>query len=264
MRKLFLIITLALAGSPALGADMPVKAPVAPAPVYTTGGGFYLGVNVGGAKMSSDFDTTLGKELLIPGTGNIHPSGLLAGLTAGGGFWNGAFYLGIEGDADYDFSKQNTPNCGLAAVADSAVVTNCRVKSGMFFTERAVLGVTLGSITGAAVRQGATAPSNWPVPISAPVSAYAANMMLFVTGGSAQRELKACIEPVGCNSQWLVGWTLGGGLKLPISAHVDLTAKYLYIDWNKHFNPAGPAVFDPANFKAGSEQLGMLNLNYHF
>jgi opacity protein-like surface antigen len=263
MKKFFSLsaaFALAMVASQAPAADLPAKVPVPNSGLWS---GIYFGVNGAGAKLSSAFSTT--SDLPISGTGNVHPSGAMAGLTLGAGFWNGNVYLGLEADADYDFSKSNV-TCVRTAIPVQDVILldsgNCRVKSGFLFTERVLLGATLGGITNAAVVRGATAPTNWPVPVSAPTSIYAATIMPFATAGIAERRLEACIDPIGCNKQWLVGWTVGGGLKLPVSTNMSIGLTYLYIDWNKHFNPAGPKVFLDI-FKAGSEQLIKLNLDYH-
>jgi opacity protein-like surface antigen len=249
--------------TPSFAADMPIKAPVVSTAI-SPWSGIYFGANGAGAKLSSSFDSVLAQELLIPGTGNVHPSGAMAGITFGLGGYSGNVYLGLEADADYDFSKSNNVCPMAAVVADIVIVAapTCRVKSGFLFTERVVLGVTMGGITNAAVARGATAPTNWPVPVSGPTSIYAAQILPFLTAGAAERRLEACIDPIGCNKQWLVGWTVGGGLKFPVTTQMSIGVTYLYIDWNKHFNPAGPEVFSN-NFKAGSEQLIKLNLDYH-
>src|SRR5438093_3193416 len=172
--KKFLFLFAAMLVHPAAAAALPGKAQVAaPSGIWS---GLYFGVNGAGAKMSSHFNDVVAKELLIPGTGDLHPSGALAGVTAGAGFWNGGLYLGLEADGDYDFSKSKT-TCMFEL--------SCRVKSGFLFTERVVVGGTLGGITGAAVARGATAPSNWPVPVSGPNSIYAAQIMPFATAGVA-------------------------------------------------------------------------------
>mgnify|MGYP001381346758 CR=1 FL=1 len=261
LKTLFGLLAAIALPSPLHAADMPAKAPIVSGLVAPSSG-LYFGVNGAGAKLSSKFDQGVAGILAIPGTGDLHPSGAMAGLTFGAGVWNGNVYFGLEADADYDFSKNNVANCGVVGVGSAAAPVNCKVKSGFLFTERAILGVTLGGLTNAAVRRGATAPSNWPVPISGPTSIYAAQMMPFLTAGAAERRLEACIEPVGCNKQWLVGWTVGGGLRFPVSTNMSVTATYLYVGWNKHFNPAGPEVF-PEIFKSTSEQLIKLNLDYH-
>ena len=261
MRKLLLLsAALSLPGL-AYAADLPAKVAV---PAQSPSSGFYLGINGAGAKLSSAFDTAEAKTLLIPGTGDIHPSGAMAGVTVGAGLWNGNAYFGLEADADYDFSKANIAGCAFAIVprVEEPVSTGCRVKSGFFFTERVIVGATLGGLTGAAVQRGAPAPSNWPVPINGPTSFYAAQIMPYITGGVAERRLAACVDLVGCNSQWLVGWTAGGGLRLPVSTNVSLDVSYLYVDWNRHFNPAGPMIF-PNAFKATSEQIFKLGFGYH-
>jgi len=252
MKRTLAALMLLLAG-PAIAADMPVKSPVQPAVTTSTAwSGLYFGVNGGGAMLGNKFDSTIE----LPGTGNLRPSAGLAGLTAGWGFWSPTGpYFGIEVDGDYDFTKQNV-TC--------FVDVNCKVKSGFLFTQRVIVGATLSGITGVAQKALArSAPTN--VPVASPPTLYAGNLMVGLTGGVAERRLEACIDPAGCQKEWLVGWTIGPEIKASVASNWSLDAKYLYINWNKNFIPAssGPAIFNAVPFKATTEHLLMLGLSYH-
>ena len=236
MRRLLLAIASLVLAGPALAADLPAKAPPSFVPAAAPYSGFYIGVNGGGAQTTGAFSF-----LELPGTGNLKPSAGKAGLTAGYGPWLGSGYLGVEADADYDFTKQNVP-----CVID---LTNCKIKSGWFFTQRLVLGTSIGAISGTAAQLVRT-PQGWTVPSSA----WAAALVPYVTGGVAERRIEACIDPMPCGKEWLVGWTVGGGLKFPVSTHVTFDVSYLYTSWNKSFSPAPslPPAF--TIFKAIDEQ----------
>lgn len=237
---------------PSQAADMPPapqvvrKAAVAAQPWS----GFYVGINGGAAKTSAKFDSLLS----VPGTGDIRPSGAMAGLTVGYGAWSGSGYFGVEADGDYDFTKAHVP-CLFAP-------TDCKMRDGFLLTQRVLVGATLPGLMTAAQNRGATAPAQWPVPLNVPANLSASTLLPYLTAGIAERRTEACIVAVGCNKEWLVGWTAGGGIKIPVSQAVSFDVGYLYVNWNKHFNPAGPVVF-PADFKATSEHVIKGSLQFH-
>src|ERR1700752_760947 len=76
----------------ARAADMPVKAPPIPSPLYNWNG-FYLGANFGGAWTNG--------SLNIPGN-NLYggTTEFMAGVQAGYNFQAGHFLFGVEGDFD--------------------------------------------------------------------------------------------------------------------------------------------------------------------
>jgi opacity protein-like surface antigen len=235
--------------SPALAADMPAKAPVSPVIVLPSSGLFF-GVNAIGAQLNNKFEGF--SELQLPGTGNLKPSGGMAGFTVG---WHsaGPTLIGVEADFDYDFTKNN-----ITCVA----IANCQMKSGLFATQRVVLGAPLSSLSGA-VPSLVRGSNNFVVP----TTAWAGQLVPYVTGGVAERRLKACVDFEGssdCGSKWLVGWVVGGGIKLPVATHVSLDLSYLYVGWNKSFSIAPSVLPATSNFKALDEQILKLGLNRQF
>jgi outer membrane immunogenic protein len=83
--------------SPALAADLPVKAPPAPpppAPVFSWNG-FYIGANIGGAWTNGSItDNFTGADL------GFSNSGFIGGGQAGFNWQINNFVFGIEGDID--------------------------------------------------------------------------------------------------------------------------------------------------------------------
>src|SRR5262249_60083210 len=132
--------------APAYGADIPAKAPPAAATVASPWQGIYFGALVGGAKTSDAFAFP---ALLVPGTGDVHPTGLLAGGLVGFGGFYGPTLIAVEADASYDFTKSNT-TCLL--------VLNCEAKGSWLLTQRLVVGAPLGAITGSAPRPAPPPP----------------------------------------------------------------------------------------------------------
>lgn len=248
MKRFLLALLLALFAVPALGADMP--APVLKAPAAAAAwSGFYLTGFAAGAKTDANFSF-----LAVPGTGNVRPSGGMAGGGVGVGTWLGAIYVGAEADAAWDFTKANQP-CIFS-------LTQCKTTSGFFLTQRGIVGVTLPGLASAAAARGITAPAQWPVPLNVPTSVYSGGLLPYLTGGIAERRLEAEVVGVGKNEEWLIGAVAGGGLKYVVSSGLSVKAEYLFVNWNKHFNPAGAAVF-PADFKAQNEQVLRFGLDFH-
>lgn len=242
----------ALIASPSFAADMPPapqlvrKAAVVTAQPWA---GMYLGINGAGAKTRGEFSM-----LAIPGTGDVRPSGAMAGMTIGAGAWLNGLYVGAEADGDYDFSKAKVA-CGFAP-------TDCRMKDGYLLTQRILIGSTLPGLMTAAQNRGLSAPAQWPVPLNVPASLSASTMLPYLTAGIAERRTEACVDLVGCNKEWLIGWTAGGGIKIPVSQAASIDIGYLYVNWNKHFNPAGAPVF-PTDFKATSEHVLKAGVQFH-
>lgn len=247
----------ALSASSVFAADLP---PVfkAPAPVVASGpwSGFYAGVNIAGAMTNGAFDF-----VTIPGTGNIHPTGIMPGITVGAGIWYGAAYFGIEADAAYDFIKTDN-TC--------VVVLDCKIKSSFFMTERLIIGMPLSAMTGATLAKATAATGAWPVPLSLPQSAWAANLMPYATGGIAERRIEACVDSQmlgmsqGCAKEWLIGVAGGGGFRLPVSTNVSLDLSVIYVNYNKSFVPASTTPIFPGTFIAKNEVVGKFAILGHF
>ncbi len=122
MNKLALAVTLfAIGTGNALAADMAVKAPPAPVPVYGWAG-FYAGGNIGYSWGESRNDWNLfaaaatgagatscppppGTALCASGADKVRLEGVIGGLQAGYNWVNGKYLLGVEGDLQYSGQK---------------------------------------------------------------------------------------------------------------------------------------------------------------
>lgn len=104
------------AGVTARAADMPVKAPPAPPPLYNWSG-FYVGANLGGAWTNDSVN--------IPGN-NLY-GGLtefIGGVQAGYNFQAGHFLFGLEGDFDgVAFGHPDLPTPTLGSVSQNWIGT---------------------------------------------------------------------------------------------------------------------------------------------
>jgi opacity protein-like surface antigen len=257
MKKLVLATLAAAAlAAPACAADMPAKAAPA-APAATPWSGLYFGAVGAGAKTAVDAANT--EFLTIAGSGNIRPTGLMAGGLIGAGTWAGNLFLGIEADASYDFSKADKP-CVTGATDEVLLVTGCQVKSSWLLTQRLVVGAQMNAITGAARRAAPASVTQWRDTLNVPSTFAASTIMPYITGGIAERRTETCVGD-DCTKRWLIGPVVGGGLRVPVSSGMSLGVEYLYANYNKHFNtPGTPSV----EFKAISEHLGRISLTGHF
>jgi outer membrane immunogenic protein len=191
----------ALIGTPALAADMALKAPPPPAPVWSWTG-CYIGGSVGGAwarTRITDVGNAAGAAFASAGTAgqtfNVDHSGVIGGGQLGCDWQSSNFVWGIEGEVG---------GMGIRSSAlDPGTVSNTRVgiDSGVF-----------GDITG---RLGIT---------SGPALFYARGGVAFYGGREAFSTMSAAFisnSDVGT----FTGWTAGAGIEYhlqgPWSAKVE-------------------------------------------
>ena len=228
---------------------MPVKAPAAPA--LLAGSGFYVGGNFGAAASSQAFDF-----ITLPGTGNMHPAGVMTGLTLGFGGSCGGAWCAIEIEGDYDFTHAET----ACAIGD-----RCGTHNSWWLAQKVVLAAPLSSMTGAASKLGIAAPQQLPIPLALPTNFLAATFMPGVVLGLAERNVRAYVVDLGQASQWMVGPLAGVVLRQAITTGWTAKLEADAILFNKHFEPSGnaPGVL-PATFKSLPEYRAMLGADYHF
>lgn len=277
MKRVVLISLMsALALSSAFAADMPVKVlphnvAVAAAPSVS---GFYVGANFGAAISQQSY-----QFITIPGASStkLFPAGAMGGLTVGFGGNVGGAYLGAEGEFDYDFTA------GESACNFGGVSTRCGAKNSYLLTQGIVLGIPLSAITGLAGKAqptGLTPPSQWPIPIALPTNLSVGNLMPFTKFGIAERNVSAYLDPTGTlpvapsktpgyfggstGSETMVGWMVGGGVKMPIAVGWNAKVEYDLIGFNKSFTPTGgnANLFNPATFKQVNEQRAIFGIDY--
>jgi outer membrane immunogenic protein len=219
---------LALALAPiatATAADLPVKAPSAPAFSWS---GCYAGVNGGGGASGSDFTTTVGNGThLTPddaatvggfGTGSGNDSNFLVGGQIGCNWQSGTVVYGIEADADYFKSNATFGNAtGTLSTGDGFAVTQS-LTTDFLATVRPRLGVA------------------------------ADRSLFYVTGGAAFTRVSylqtyADTLNAGTGSatggQNLVGWTVGGGWEYAWTDHFVMRVEYLFAGFPKLTNAVG-------------------------
>jgi outer membrane immunogenic protein len=169
---------------------MPVKAATYAAPYNWTG--FYLGINGGAGWGRSDISAPFA-------SGGFNNSGGVLGGTVGYNWQNGATVYGLEGDLDYN-STRNSAACGIAT---------CTVKNTWLGTARGRLGYAFGSV------------------------------MPYVTGGLAVGNIKDTILAVGEATQTKAGYAAGAGVEAAIFGPLTAKVEYLYADLGRGASVAG-------------------------
>ena len=236
MYKLFVgsITLFALsAGSSALAADMPIKAPPPRAPVVSTDwSGFYVGAHVGwgwGRFGFRDPYVKLDEPILflpglivgVPLERHFNGNGFLGGLQAGVNAQFGSIVVGVEGDGSWmDID-------------------------GTFRSTSGIPGVLTTS-------EGVSAHLKWLATARGRVGVAFDRFLVYGTGGVAfggvegTGDITLTIDQLGTLSaaasdrRTHVGWTAGAGVEGMITSNVSAKLEYLYADlgWLKHEGPA--------------------------
>ena len=215
---LYGIVGLALAGTlvtgSALAADMPMKAPAAPAYQW---GGCYLGVNVGGGASGTNFGSAVDPGTYLAagdaatvagsGSGGANADGILAGAQAGCNFQSGTLVYGLEGDFDYFHTDPQFNNN-----------TNTLANGNAF-----------------AIAQSLT--TNFLATVRPRIGIAADRNLAYITGGAAFTSVSYTTSYVDANtppgtgtasaSRALVGWTAGAGWEYAWADHWTVRAEYL-------------------------------------
>jgi len=209
-----MIALTALAAVPAVGADLPVKAP--PAPVYApapfTWTGFYIGGNVGGGWAQGNVTDTL--------TGGSFDTGTVGSFIGGGqlgfNYQVGNVVWGVEGFFDGVASNNNSGNILTGATGDQfQAATNARW------------------IATAAGRVGITGPGfdHW---------------LFYAKGGGGWVGYNASVSDLttgvsASTSNSLGGWMAGGGVEWAFAQNWTARIDYQFIGLNSFSVGSFPA-----------------------
>lgn len=243
---------LAIGALPATAADLGVPAPAPvpvykapPAPAYFDWNGFYVGVN-GGYSFGSASTSVAGLApggFGVPVNFGVNPSGWLGGGQIGYN-WQAAgspWVFGLEADFQAS-SETNDPSCGAPVCVPVADVS---VAYPYFGTVRGRIGWD---------------PSQW---------------LFYVTGGLAYAEINRGVHQLGVvsyqDSQWRVGWTVGGGVEYALTRNWSIKAEYLYINYGSDSvaiaatGPLGIAPLGPISIASTfMDNIVRAGINYRF
>ncbi len=247
MKKIALAALAALISTPALSADMAVKAPV-PNPVYDWTG-FYLGATAGAGweRVNVTNNIVNGAPILynpldIPTltaftSPTMHGTNGIFGARAGYNKQWGAWVLGLEAD----------------------ISSHLTAESNTF-------GNPFVTFPFGSAGSATSANTSW-LATARPRIGYAADRVLvYATGGAAFGQVKfvdayKAFSPLGAGfdfaaasaSQTRAGWSAGAGIEYAVAPHWILSAEYLHFDLGSitavapvttQFNPAVTATFN--------------------
>jgi|RhiMethySRZTD1v2_1073278.scaffolds.fasta_scaffold330730_2 outer membrane immunogenic protein len=217
--KIILSLAAAFAASPALAADIPVKAPTAP--VYSWAGS-YMGLNAGygwgrfKVKDPTEFDSD--GPVFRYADFDFNGSGWFFGLQNGYNWQSGAWVFGYE--SDLQLARINGDKTFRAAIfnfPDNTFDTGVSSDINWFGTIRARLGYLLTPTT-----------------------------MIYGTGGLAYGEVRsqlsfpftsgAPLRFVAVDTHTRYGYSAGGGIEHKIAPNVSVKAEYLYVNLGNHSN----------------------------
>ena len=263
----------------AVAADMAVKAPPPPAPVYRWTG-FYVGGNIGYSWGKASGDLNDPAIAFFSGLGNLptsfseslKPKGAIGGGQFGYNYQiNPTWVVGLEADLqasdEHARGSQSastsgvSTNPGVTGLTSSAVGTTFEGRISWFGTARARAGVL---ITPTTLLYGTGGLAFGGVKVSG--------------SGAANINLTACIVGVGCiptgsasgtfafsQSTTKTGWTLGGGVEGDVMGNWTWKAEYLYFCLGSESGSVADNVGGIASWNAKfSDNIVRAGLNYKF
>lgn len=259
MRNLLMIASALapLLATPALAADLQLKAPPAAAPAMTWTGG-YVGVNVGWDWQSakSTYQGVVPGDIFVTGIASgalpaamsQNANGVLGGVTAGYNMQGGSFVYGVEADfmgTDLKGSSALTTTVGFNPTLTTVTTTKTdwlatvRARLGMLVTPQALIYVTGGAAIGDVEGSSSITPSG---------------------GGSSCANNFYC--SIGSRSATRVGWTVGAGGEYMFAPHWTVKLEYLHYDLGSlgytmnEASPAFPAAAGAANVNVSTKVTG--------
>jgi outer membrane immunogenic protein len=264
-------------GSPAIAADLSVKAPPPPPAVVSDWSGFYLGAQVGGQWNDNSWTTNCinagGPPLGTCGS----PLSLIAfpgapDATAGQSFKNSGFRWGFYGGYNYQFAPR-----WLAGVEGDFGIYDRSSTVGF------IPGCSTAACTGAFVPpfvgDSTTVRNHGDASLRGRLGFIATpDILLYGTGGVAWQRIDAtaiCNGTTGAmclfdhtdvQKKTLLGWTLGGGVEWKVWQNLILRGEYRYSEF-ENFSPtffagSGDAEVH-ANIKVHS-QMATFGVAYKF
>jgi outer membrane immunogenic protein len=225
----------ALAGTPALAADLALKAPPLPPPTWTWTG-VYIGVAGGGAFGRDPVVSTTGGPPFVGSTvTTINPSGGIVGGTIGYNYQISRFVVGIENDISWN-GLQGT---GGNQPPFAATFSNS-VRGTWLDTLRGRVGITVD------------------------------RALVYATGGAAFAGIQDSVAGPGVGASLtntVTGWTVGGGVEYLFLPNWSVKVEYLFVQFPTSTDPFN--TFPPPGAFAGvtthlSENIVRAGINWHF
>jgi outer membrane immunogenic protein len=219
-------------------AELPVKAPPPPVPVYYNWTGFYLGVNLGGSWGHQSADVFVdGVDVFSAST---NPRGVIGGGQIGYNWqfapwfgWGNGTVLGIEADIQGSGERQTHDFSGVAP------------------------GILIPDLAGDTLSGSVEDKIQWFGTVRGRIGIAFDRFLPYFTGGWAFGDRKfdgtvSAFDPTGAflgstsfsRSSTLEGWTVGGGFEWAFWGNWTAKFEYLHIDFgNRNNNDINNLVF---------------------
>jgi outer membrane immunogenic protein len=264
--KKFLLAACAVAAFAATetanAADMPLKAPPPPAPVFSWTG-WYLGVNLGGSFGRAGDTVSFGAAPTVFSSTSQRLDGVIGGGQIGYNWQANNWLFGLEADIQGSGERgSSTRTAGVAGFCGVIAVFPCTDTGTLVDQEKLPW---FGTVRG---RLGVLASPTW---------------LFYVTGGLAYGEIKSSETLTTTGAPFLggglpagtfassfnttrAGWTLGGGVEGVITGNWTAKLEYLYMDYGKiNRTFVGIAPFSPIFLSTHvTDNVVRAGLNYHF
>ena len=251
----------ALIGTPALAADMALKAPPPPPPPVFSWTGFYVGGNAGAEWTRSNFTSFLDPTggffttasyafINSIGNGSAHRTGFIGGGQAGYNWQTGNIVIGLEGDIDWLSASATFNAAGLTPGGSNVTLSNSLAPKWLA-TVRPRVGVAVNQLLLYATGGLAVLNSTYTQAFTNVTGGVPGG------GGSSTNTTKA-------------GWVVGGGAEYAFTHNWSVKAEYLYNKFSG-VSTAGVVVPGPGDTPIAftgtasrSIQIARAGLNYHF
>jgi outer membrane immunogenic protein len=238
-------IALGLLAARSMAADLPMGAPtykapvVAPAPFTWTG--FYVGGNVG-----------YGWGQVKPGTINFYqPANTFVGSISG---------------INYDIS---------GVIGGLQTGYNWQYNNMVFGLEADFSGTGIdGNVTDPVNNYKVTSQIEWLATVRGRFGVTFGRIFPYLTGGLAIGQVKTTLDDyyattiTSKDSNTYIGWTVGGGVEVPVAPHWSVKAEYLYVDlgskgysFSEPSPPGWPRIAGNASVTTSIARIGA---NYRF
>jgi outer membrane immunogenic protein len=199
-----------LAGTSAMAADIPRKAPPPPPPAIFTWTGFYVGGHLGWGWGESDSRVLEADNNFFPQGTILHNDfdGFIGGGQAGFNFQTGLLVFGVEGQVSWSGITGDSRRDAIL-LANRHIETHANV--------------------------------DWVATLTGRVGIAAGNALFYVKGGAAWAEFESTTHSFITSTRTLVqtvsggetrdGWTVGAGVEWGIAGNWSFKGEYNFLDF---------------------------------
>jgi len=243
MKKFMISAAVALSmATPALAADMPMKAAPPPLLPVFSWTGFYIGGNIGGAWSNNRWNDTL----VVTNFNNGNNGVFIGGGQIGGNYQIGQFVIGAEWDFDWAANNNNSAAVFVPGVGNIAVTANNRWIS----TVAARFGWAIDHVLLYGKAGGGWVGSN--------------NLTVTNLTTGASLTCGSFLNSCGNNNNG--GWLLGAGVEYAFAPNWTVKAEYDYLGLGNRtfFVPATAPFLAGDTFTSNNRNVQMVKIGVNY